>query len=592
MEKLRQLIVSRTVFSIVLFLCICYVNTYSQEKTVSNFKAISPVDAVKKMNPGWNLGNTLDATPTESSWGNPPIEKYTFDDIKNSGFKSIRLPVTWTDHIGPAPDYKVDPKWMDRVEQVVDWALAKDFYAIIDIHHDSWTWVSKMAIDPETGKYVNDYDNQIIKLEKLWEQIAERFKNKNEKLILEIINEPNNGDWEGVKIEKPTDPNNPETLHDLTHKQMDDLTNRILKIIRLSGGYNDKRLVMVCGLLNDSEKTLESFKAPHDKYIILSVHYYAPWDFVSNGWGKITWGTSKDKEYPDRIFKQLYEKFVKNDLPIVVGEWGTLAKSDTLSKWYYHDYIAKTAYKYGMTCMWWDNGEHFDRKNRVWRDETIKNISVNAGLGIPNSFVIPLDNYFQINTNVYDLKVKLELNGNQLVGIYNEEYNLINGVDYTLDTKHSTVTIKQNYLKKLLKSGKLGLSATLKFDFSQGVDLPMYIIQYDLPKLAEDSITVDKSKGEIKSDMRILVSFNGTKLATVKVVDKTNKKPVVEKDTPYLKMHDHFDYDETGIILKKTVLNSLKADSLITLEFWPRDIKIEIKINVLNKPIEQEKGDK
>ena len=78
----------------------------------------------------------------------------------------------------------------------------------------------------------------------------------------------------------------------------------------------------------------------------------------------------------------------------------------------------------------------------------------------------------------------------------------------------------------------------------------------------------------------------------MKVVDKTNKKPVVEKDTPYLKMHDHFDYDETGIILKKTVLNSLKADSLITLEFWPRDIKIEIKINVLNKPIEQEKGDK
>ena len=180
------------IFSIAILLGSCYVKGYSQEKEpATGFQYISPIAIVNDMNPGWNLGNTLDAIPTEGAWNNPPVETYVFDDAQKAGFKSVRLPVTWAEHIGPAPDYKVDPKWFDRVEQVVDWAIERDMYIMVNAHHDSWNWLTKWATNPETHeRYVEDPVNTIIKFEKLWEQIAERFKNKNEKLIFEVINEP------------------------------------------------------------------------------------------------------------------------------------------------------------------------------------------------------------------------------------------------------------------------------------------------------------------------------------------------------------------------------------------------------------------
>ena len=292
------------IFSVVIFLNIFYLDTYSQEKSASNFNPISSQEAVKNMSPGWNLANTLEAIPTEGSWNNPPAEEYIFDDIKKAGFRSVRIPVTWYTHFGPAPDYKVDPKWMDRVEQVVDWALKRDLYVMIDVHFDS-EWVSRMVIDPATGNYVNNYGNSIVKLEKLWGQIAERFKWKNEKLLLEVLNEPIDGNEpiKGDKVEdkfgKPKSPNNPEARYDLTQEQVNDMNRRVVSLIRKSGGYNDKRLVVIPGIasnVNPVEQILKSFKAPDDKYIIFTSHYYLPWEFTNNQCGRTSWGTFEEKQ--------------------------------------------------------------------------------------------------------------------------------------------------------------------------------------------------------------------------------------------------------------------------------------------------------
>lgn len=570
-----------SIFSIAVVL-INFTNSYSED-----FKVISPQEAVKEMSPGWNLGNTLDAMPTEGSWNNPPVEEYIFDDIKKAGFKSIRIPVTWAYHIDPAPDYKVDPKWMDRVEEVVDWALKRDFWVMIDAHHDN-DWFCEMAIDSKTSRYMNNYDKNIDKFEKLWKQIAKRFNNKSEKLIFEILNEPNaRGDFR-EKFNFPKNLTNPKPRYDLTPKQMNDLTDRILKIIRSSGGYNGKRLVLVSGLGYESERILEGlkfFKVPDDKYIILTVHYYIPWSFVSNWWGTTTWGTLLDKSIPDKIFKKLYENFVRNGLPIIVGEWGSLAKNDKLSRWYYNNYIAKTAYKYSMACILWDDGtSYFDRQNEVWRDEILKDITVNACEGIPNSFIFPVDNYFKVNSNPKDLPVKLELNGNQLINIYNGEIKLVKDANYVLDISNSMVTIKKKYLAELLKTTELGTVATLKFDFSGGVDIPLNIIQYDLPKFPENTIVIDRSKtrGNIQSNIEIPVSFNGTKLDKIRLVDKINGKPVIDSFTPYLKMlhndfYYNFDCTDTEIILNEKLVNKLKTDSLFTFEFLPKNVKIEME---------------
>ena len=582
----KSIFLATVLFSISFFLGSFYVETYSQEKTGSNFTPISSIEVVKDMSPGWSLGDTLDAIRTEGApgWYNSPVEEYVFDDIKKAGFKTVRIPVTWAYHIGSAPDYKVDPKWFDRVEQVVDWALKRGFYVITEAHHDSTVWFSKMAIDPVTGEYVNDYNNQILKLEKLWQQISERFKEKSEKLIFEIINEPQY-DKTGHNPKRPTNPNNPEAVYDLTPDQMNDMNMRIIKIIRSSGGYNDKRLVMVCGLSDDIKETLKYFHAPDDKYTILTVHYFYPWDFICNWWGRTTWGTESEKNYVEYIFKRLSETFVENRLPVVIGEWGPSPKIDRFSSWHYCDYIVKTAYKYDMPCIWWDEGKKFNRKERKWGDEALKDIIVNAGLGIPNSFISPADAYFKVNTDVKDdLIIKLELNGNELVNIYNGDKPVTRSY-YVLDTKNSTVIINRRYLAGLLKSKGLGgVVATLKFDFSKGADLPLHIIQYDLPKISENSIVVDKTNGDIQSDMEIPVSFNGTKLATISIVDKADKRPVTTDTwTPYLRMYHHFDYTDNAIILKKELLNSLKSDSLITFEFWPKDVKVEMKAKVLTK---------
>ena len=544
----------------------------------AKFKEIDPVTAVKAMSPAWNLGNSLDAIPNEDSWNNKPVKEETLDDIKKAGFNCVRIPVTWTHHTGEGPDFEIDEKWMKRVEQIVDWSLDRGFWTILNVHHDSWEWMSVMAVDPKTGKYVNDYDNFIVRLEKLWIQIADRFKDRSEKLSLEIINEPNDGQWE-AKPEKPANPDNPAVRHDLQPEQMNDMNRRILKIIRKSGGYNDKRHVLVCGLGNDSEKTLKGYTDIDDPNIIMTVHYYTPWDFVSGWWGRYTWGSDKDKEEADKIFDQLNEKYVKKGLPVIVGEWGAFTKTEKFSKWYYYEYLAKKMYNYGMCAVWWDNGnDHFDREKRKWRDEIVKDYVVNAGLGIPNSFVMVSHAYVNKSKPVKDMVLDLELNGNDLVDIYVKDRKLIPEKDYIYSKKASTVILTKKLLKELTKSKDVGTVATLKFDFSGGTDQPVEVVLYDTPKVSEDSITVDKSKLFVASDLNIPTEFNGTKLAKIKLVDKAEGKPVIEDWVAYLKFHDHFDYTKNDVILKFSLLKGVKADSKLTLEFWPEGISHEIDV--------------
>jgi aryl-phospho-beta-D-glucosidase BglC (GH1 family) len=121
---------------------------------------------VAAMQPGWNLGNSLDAIPDETSWGNPATSKTLIDKIRSSGFHSIRIPVTWSGHQGTAPGYRVNPAYLSRVKQVVDWALADGLYVVLDVHHDSWQWISSMPSNP---------DGVLTRFNATWSQIAEEF---------------------------------------------------------------------------------------------------------------------------------------------------------------------------------------------------------------------------------------------------------------------------------------------------------------------------------------------------------------------------------------------------------------------------------
>ncbi|KAG8919162.1 hypothetical protein FRC02_001853 [Tulasnella sp. 418] len=203
---------------------------------VRAFVDTKPSVAWKTISPGWNLGNTLDAIPTEGSWGNSGLTAQTFDDIKAAGFKSVRIPVTWTHHFQTeAPSYTVDPTWMTRVETVVDWALARGVWVVLNVHHDSWEWADLSKYTP----------GQVDKFEKLWTQIATRFKNKSEKLIFESLNEPAGS------------PDN-----QVTADLYNDLNTRFLNIVRNSGGYNAKRITSLPSLHTSIELGNLYFKDP------------------------------------------------------------------------------------------------------------------------------------------------------------------------------------------------------------------------------------------------------------------------------------------------------------------------------------------
>ncbi|MDE6852233.1 MAG: glycoside hydrolase family 5 protein [Lachnospiraceae bacterium] len=161
------------------------------------------MELVQDMNLGWNLGNSLDScvadrdgdgilddTPSESVdetlWGNSRTTPEIFTTLKNQGFNAVRIPVTWRDHLGDAPTYLIDEAWMNRVQEVVDYAYDLGMYVIIDLHHDG-------GDDTEFGAWIRkastEKESVLEKYTAIWKQIAERFQDYSDYLIFESVNE-------------------------------------------------------------------------------------------------------------------------------------------------------------------------------------------------------------------------------------------------------------------------------------------------------------------------------------------------------------------------------------------------------------------
>ncbi|HEX7511417.1 MAG TPA: cellulase family glycosylhydrolase [Chitinivibrionales bacterium] len=291
---------------------------------------------------GWNLGNTLDATGssglnTETSWGNPKTTKAMIDALKNRGFKTVRVPVTWNNHFGSAPNYTVDQAWMDRVEEVVKYVLDNGMYAILNTHHDEWVTLTASS---QTG--VTD------KISKLWAQIADRFKNYGDYLIFETLNEPRlKGDpteWTGGTAAARTVLN----AYNLA----------IVNTIRAGGGNNALRHIMIpTHAATAIAAAQDALVIPNnDTRIIISQHTYWPNNFSMDNPGTNTWGSASDKSACDAELDRIYKKFPARGIPVVIGEWGSIDKSNTAARALHAGYYARAVRKRGMTSVWWDNG--------------------------------------------------------------------------------------------------------------------------------------------------------------------------------------------------------------------------------------------
>lgn len=334
----------------------------------------SAKEAVANINVGWNLGNTFDCVGDwisggpdayEKAWGNPVVNKQLIEGVKAAGFNTIRLPVTWDAHVDD--NGSIDEAWLDRVQEVVDYIIDEDLYCVLNVHHDGgsdgWLEASQACID-SSGK----------RFEGLWTNIAERFKDYDEKLIFESFNEV-------------LDANNSWTTSSASdaYSAINELNQIFVDAVRATGGNNKTRNLMVQTYSGASAAaTLRNFELPEDKaegHLIVQVHSYDPQGFTSTGatWTTMTdfWGSEDQIETIEYLFDVIADYSESLDAPFVVGEFGAQSKDNDEDRAEYAACVISEGAEAGVKCFWWDNGADFKIIDRATGAATAPEI-VNA----------------------------------------------------------------------------------------------------------------------------------------------------------------------------------------------------------------------
>jgi endoglucanase len=339
------------------------------KKPVPDNEALS---FVKNMKVGWNLGNTFDAIDAtwlsnkldyESAWSGVKTTPEMIKAVKDAGFNTIRIPVSWHNHVS-GDDHKIDEDWLNRVQEVVDYAVANNLYIIINIHHD----MSKEYIYP-TSEYLDQSKHYV---RSIWSQVAARFKDYDHHLVFESMNEPR---MVGHKNEWWPDPNDKDCRDAVA--AINELNQVFVDTVRSIGGNNAERYLMVPGYCASFAGALDSgFRLPADTVdnrLIVSVHAYTPYNFALQDGGVRTFDINRHASTNeiDYFMDRLYDGFISRGIPVVIGEFGARNKKDNLQdRVNFTAYYVASATARGMTCIWWDNnaftgtGELFGIFNR------------------------------------------------------------------------------------------------------------------------------------------------------------------------------------------------------------------------------------
>jgi endoglucanase len=325
---------------------------------------ITAADLVKSIRVGWNLGNTLDTvnfrfnytsiSDFEQAWRNPLTTKENIDTIKNAGFNAIRIPVSWAKCVDS--NYSIREDWMNRVEEIAGYAVSNDMIIIINTHHDEIIFKYMDSEMPESKKAFR----------KIWEQIADRFKNYDEYLLFESLNEPRT-----VKSQMEWKGGTPEE-----HANLNDMNQLFVDTVRASGGNNAFRVLLIPGYAASIRQfVMNALTIPHDtakNKIIVSIHMYEPNPFaldVKNP--ENTWDGKKDTDtmpVTDPI-DRAYDTFVSKGIPVIIGELGAVDKENQEKRARWVEFNVSYAKSRGIPCFWWDDGGHvklLDRRNNIF----------------------------------------------------------------------------------------------------------------------------------------------------------------------------------------------------------------------------------
>jgi endoglucanase len=310
--------------------------------------------AVAQMSPGINIGNTLENTTSwETGWGQPLITREFVQSLAKLGFKSVRLPVAWDTY---AVDGVVQPDKLARVREVVDWITGAGMYCVLNIHWDGG-WIDSDSKEKFPTTFATFSPEAEKKFRSYWEQIAGFFAGKNEKLVLEALNEETNFSNAGSV--------------DKQYGTLTRVNQLFIDTVRKTGGNNAKRLLIVAGYSTDFEKTCASaYKLPKDTLpgrLFISVHYYTPYQFCGltedAPWGKMltSWGTPEDAKQLEQLFDRMQAFCTRNDIPAFIGEFGVSDKKEAASRVRWMSAVLNASIARKMIPRLWDTGHDVAR---------------------------------------------------------------------------------------------------------------------------------------------------------------------------------------------------------------------------------------
>lgn len=341
------------------------------ESTEAASDELTAIEVAKLMGNGINLGNTMEAyghvnpgvgqdtQVYETLWGQPVTTKEMVAGMKASGFDSIRVPVAWTNAMSfESGDYTLGTDYLDRVEEIVNYAIDADMYVIINDHWDgSWWGMFGSATEETRIEAMELYTT-------MWTQIAERFADYPDQLIFESGNEELGSRLNDVDVCKDSGALSEDECYATTNL----INQTFVDTIRQSGGNNAERFLLIAGYDTNIAKTCDDrFQMPTDTVedkLLVSVHYYDPWTFC--GTDSVTmWGSEKEYKAMNEAFEKL-TKFTEQGYGVVIGEYGALTVSDGTYKEstvVYTENLLNNCDLYGYCPMLWDTNAFYKRES-------------------------------------------------------------------------------------------------------------------------------------------------------------------------------------------------------------------------------------
>ncbi|MES2933023.1 MAG: glycoside hydrolase family 5 protein [Pseudomonadota bacterium] len=308
------------------------------------------ISTAKALGRGVNFGNMFDA-PTEGAWG-LRLESDFFAKAKAGGFSSVRLPVRWSNHADAKAPFLIDAGFADRVEAAVDQGLNTGFYLMLNMHH--YRQLDGDTLDAGERRV----DDAILeeRFLAMWEQIAQRYKDKSDKLVFEIYNEPHGRQ---------------------TSDKWNDLVARAVNVIRKS---NPTRPIVIGPIQWNNAKELRNLRLPNDANLIATVHNYEPFKFTHQGaeWASppmptgITCCTTEQKNQIIDPLETASAWASAKRYPVYLGEFGAYSKADMASRVTFTRIMRDEAELRDISWGYWEFASSFgvyDPISKTWRSE-------------------------------------------------------------------------------------------------------------------------------------------------------------------------------------------------------------------------------